>query len=64
MTEAGYTLEDSDKIKLLKENEELLGTAIQLLSAQNIHVTDVQHLTNDLNLLLEILDSVKGEEEK
>ncbi len=64
LTEAGYTLEDSDKIKLLKENEELLGTVIQLLSAQNIHVTDVQHLTNDLeSSLLEILDSVKGEEE-
>ncbi|MFP9045079.1 ABC transporter ATP-binding protein, partial [Enterococcus faecalis] len=65
LTEAGYTLEDPDKIKLLKENEELLGTVIQLLSAQNIHVTDVQHLTNDLeSSLLEILDSVKGEEEK
>ena len=50
LTEAGYTLEDSDK-STLKENEELLGTVIQLLSAQNIHVTDVQHLTNDWNLL-------------
>ena len=65
LTDAGYPLEDPDKIKLLKENEEVLGTVIQLLSAENIHVTDVQHLTNDLeSSLLEILDSVKGEEEK
>ena len=60
LTDAGYPLEDPDKIKLLK-NEELLGTVIQLLSAENVHVTDVQHLTNDLeSSLLEILDSVKG----
>ncbi|PQD79018.1 ABC transporter ATP-binding protein [Enterococcus faecium] len=65
LTDAGYPLEDPDKIKLLKKNEELLGTVIQLLSAENVHVTDVQHLTNDLeSSLLEILDSVKGEEEK
>lgn len=65
LIDVGYFLEDFDKIKFLKENEELLGIVIQLLFVENVYVIDVQYLMNDLEFfLLEILDLVKGEEEK
>lgn len=60
LIEEGFVIKDDLELRIVKESDEQINKIIQILSANNIKVRDIQHLNSNLeSSLLEILDERK-----